>query len=186
MNNVIKSPWISYVKTCLDNLGLSEYFINQSVIDTGHFKLMVKSRLHDQFLQDWNSSVFNSSKCSVYRLYKVEHGFEEYLDILPSNLAHFLCKFRTLNHKLPIEKERYLNIDHNQRVCHLCNSHSLGDEFHYLFECTFFNNDRKKYIDSYYRTRPNTFKLEELMNIKDRLKLIKLAVFCKTILTTFR
>ena len=120
MNNVVKSPWISFVKTCLDNLGMSECFIEQQVNNVKHFKQVVKTKLYDQFLQEWDDTVFNTSKCSVYRIYKSEHCLEQYFDILPTHLAFYLCKFRTTNHNLPIEKGRHFNIDRNQRFCHLC------------------------------------------------------------------
>ena len=140
---------------------------------------MVKTRLYDQFLQDWNSTVSNTSKCLVYRLYKKDFCFEEYLDKLPKSLAFYLCKFRTMNHNMPIEKGRYLGIERNHRLCHLCNSYLLGDEYHYLFECTHFSADRRKYIQRYYFTHPNTYKLQELMNNKDISILTKLAIFVK-------
>ena len=82
-----------------------------------------------------------------------------------------------MNHNMPIEKGRYLDIEHNHRLCHLCNL--LGDEYHYLFECTHFSADRRKNIQRYYFTHPNTYKLQELMNNKDISILTKLAIFCK-------
>ena len=29
------------------------------------------------------------------------------------------------------------------RLCHLCDSNDIGDEFHYIMACNFFNNDSK-------------------------------------------
>jgi len=29
------------------------------------------------------------------------------------------------------------------RLCHLCDSNDIGDEFHYIMACSFFNNDSK-------------------------------------------
>jgi hypothetical protein len=66
----------------------------------------VKLRLQDQFLQDWHSTVDTSSKCLVYRTYKNTHCFEKYLDVLPFDIGKYLCKFRTMNHLLPIEKRQ--------------------------------------------------------------------------------
>jgi hypothetical protein len=43
--------------------------------------------------------------------------------------SHFLfgfCKFRTLNHKLPIECRRWQNIARNMRFCNLCNQNEIG------------------------------------------------------------
>jgi hypothetical protein len=47
-----------------------------------------------------------------------------------------LCKFRTMNHLLPTEKGRHLAFDYDNRPCSLCTYQAIGDEFHYLFECS--------------------------------------------------
>ena len=141
---------IKLMNRTLDELGMSEYFVNQNVVNVNHFKTVVKNRLQDQFQQQWNSTINNSPKCLVYRMYKNEYCFEKYLDVLPCNLRKVLCKFRTMNHSLPIEKGRYFNIERSQRLCTLCNKDIIGDEYHYLFECTYFDTDRKKYIPRYF------------------------------------
>ena len=69
--NVIISPWIHFVKNSLDELGLLEYFIKQKIDNMSHFKSLVKSRLHDQFVQQWFNTIENSPKCLVYRMYKI-------------------------------------------------------------------------------------------------------------------
>ena len=185
-NNIVKFPWISFVENVLNELGLSHYFVNQSVDNLDHFKSLVKSRLFDQFLQEWHADILNSPKCLVYRMYKDEFCFEEYLDVLPNNLRTFLCKFRTTNHCMPIEKGRHLNIERNQRICSLCDKNVLGDEFHYLFECVNFDALRKTLLIPYYTHHPNAFKLHDLMNVKNRTKLIKLALLCKAIVVQFK
>ena len=38
-------------------------------------------------------------------------------------------KFRTCNHKLPIEVGRYTNTPRINRICHFCNNNTLCDEF---------------------------------------------------------
>ena len=78
------------------------------------------------------------------------------------------------------------DIERNHWLCHLCNSNLLGDEYHYLFECTHFSADRRNYIQRYYFTHPNTYKLQELINNKDISVLTKLAIFCKIVLSKFR
>jgi hypothetical protein len=39
----------------------------------------------------------------------------------------------------------FWSVDCDDRICDICNLNNIGDEFHYLFECTFFENERKKY-----------------------------------------
>ena len=73
-------------------------------------KAKYKTPLLDQFLQDWNSSVHNSPKAFNYRIFKTDFKFEEYFNILDEQNSLLLCKYRTTNHKLPIEKGRWSNI----------------------------------------------------------------------------
>jgi hypothetical protein len=50
---------------------------------------------------------------------------------------------------LDVEMGRFFSIDRLERICDLCNKEELGDEFHYLFNCTFFKDERKKFIPEY-------------------------------------
>ena len=77
-----------------------------------------------------------------------------------------LIKFRTSNHRLPIEVGRWCNIKRENRICNLCIGRNLGDEFHYLFECPSLSNERKKYFEPHFINRPNILKFCNLMNSK--------------------
>ena len=57
-----------------------------------------------------------------------------------------LIDYRLCNNKLPIETGRLANIDQNLRKCKLCNSGTVGDEFHYVMECCFFDFDMKIFL----------------------------------------
>ena len=54
-----------------------------------------------------------------------------YLVKLPVSLRISLTKFRFSNHKLPIERGIYENLECSERKCNVC--HVLGDELHFLF-----------------------------------------------------
>ena len=58
------------------------------------------------------------------------------------------------------------------RIWNLCDENVIGDEFHYILKCNYFNNVRKKYIDRY-RKRPNMIKFGELISIKNKIKRTK-------------
>jgi hypothetical protein len=94
--------------------------------------------------------------------------------------------FSFMNHLLPIEKGRHLAIDHNNRVCSLCPYQAIGDEFHYLFECSYFNDIIRKSLLPRFYIHPNIFKLDTLMNSYDKNILLKLSLFCKNIMLKFR
>ena len=56
-----------------------------------------------------------------------------------------LIQFRTGSHKLPIVTGRWLNIPRSQRVCQACQTSSVCDEYHLVFECPALDCIRQKY-----------------------------------------
>lgn len=179
---IIHCQWIAKVKTILNDLGCTNYWLSQSIPNLDTFKSRIKTLLNDQCLQNWNSSVNVSPKLLNYRIFKTELKLEKYLTCLPKNLSLELCKFRCLNSKIPIEKGRFLGIEREQRLCTFCDKHELGDEFHYLFNCSFLSNERRKYLPFDMYQTPNIIKFKNLMNSTDVHTLTKLALFVKSIM----
>jgi len=103
----------------------------------------------DQFIQKLRSRVAENSVCSNHRLCKNICCFEEYLTYLPSILRQRVLKFRLSNHRLPIQQRRSLGIPRDERICTVCDSGEVGDEFHYLLNCSNENvkRNRTKYVD---------------------------------------
>ena len=64
-------------------------------------------------------------------------------------------------------------------MCTECNKNELGDEFHYILECPFFEQDRKIHIPKYYYSRPHVLKYKLLFSSKLKSELIKLREFIK-------
>ena len=184
--NFYFSKWLNCVESTLNNCGFSEYWIHQNVPVNYCLAKMVKSRLIDQFKQNWYNSVFDLSKCLNYRIFKRNHCFENYLSMLPTDLRISLSKFRCMNHNLPIEKGRYIGIARDDRICNLCNSANLGDEYHYIFECHFLKSQRKKFIPIEYYKKHNIQKYHDLFNSTDYNTILRLAKFCKIILKLFK
>jgi cobalamin-dependent methionine synthase I len=121
-------------------------------------KQSIKQTLSDQFLQDWNSSVHNSPKAFNYRIFKTDFKLEEYFNILDEQNSLLLCKFRTTNHKLSIEKGRWSNILRKNRYYELCQKNQIGDEYHYIFECTNLSEKRTSLLPKHLIERPNIIK----------------------------
>ena len=66
---------------------------------------------------------------------------EKYLTIIKNpNIRKIISQFRVSNHKLPIERGRYENIPRDQRICKLCDSGEVEDEFHFTFKCQKFDH----------------------------------------------
>jgi hypothetical protein len=61
-----------------------------------------------------------------------------------------VCRFRTINNKLPIETGKWQIIDRGQRICNLCNKLQIGDEYHYFFNCIFLRHKHKEFIKAFF------------------------------------
>ena len=61
-----KENWAKLVKQLLGCLGLNEVWVAQTVGDVNIFLSLVKQRLHDNFIQNWNSWLRESSRASFY------------------------------------------------------------------------------------------------------------------------
>ncbi len=96
-------------------------------------------------------------------------------------------KFRLSNHRLPIQQRRSLGIPRDERICTVCDSGEVGDEFHYLLNCSNENvkRNRTKYVDKYYTHHPNVPKFCSLMNMTSKSKNVKLAKFISCIFELF-
>jgi hypothetical protein len=117
--------------------------------------LIKKSKNKNKVVFIWHSQTENSTKALTYWLFKDNIMPESYLEILDSKNDIILCKFRTTNHRLPIDIGRWQNIERNNRICLLCDTNTIGDEFHYILHCRYFEHNRKNLIPNYFRNRPN-------------------------------
>jgi len=178
--------WLEFVKGQLTKLDLVSFWENQNVnIKIESFKSKVKRNLRQSYVEKWQQEVFNSRKCTNYRMFKRELKFEKYLVLLPTNLRINFTKFRLSNHKLPIELGRHLDIERSERTCHLCEI--ISDEYHAIFECPLFHEQRLKTIKKELHFRANADQYMEIFsNYKDIVALNKLAKFCKVIIKFYK
>ena len=183
---ILKLPWLMKVHSLLDSLGLSYIWSNQ-IHTIESFKRIVKQRLMDQFIQELQNRVAENSVCSNYRLFKKKFCFEKYLTYLLAILRQRVLKFRLCNHRLPIQQRRSLVIPRDERICTVCDSGEVGDEFHCLLNCfnENVNRNRTKYVDKYYTYHPSVPKFCSLKNMPSKSKNVKLAKFISCIFEFF-
>ena len=115
--------------------GFCNIWIRQEMSESTWLNVNIKQRLLDKYIQKWRSDCDIGVKYYNCRLFKSDFMFGKYLIYLPGALKYIVCKFRTVNHTLPIETGCYTSIPINERVCKMCNSGQLGDEFHFCLEC---------------------------------------------------
>ena len=128
--------------------------------------------------------IFNSSKSTIYRIFKTKFGLETYLERLPAKLRNIFFKFRTTNHRLPVETGRWFNVPYDERLCARCNEGKIADEYHYFLECNALATLGKYYLYRIYCSRPNIMKFNEIMSTSNVKILKKLCIFISKIYET--
>ena len=68
----------------------------------------------------------------VKKFFRSESYFELIKDF---QLRQCFSKLRLSDHFLDIETSRKQNIDAENRICNICNSNEVGNEFHFLIKC---------------------------------------------------
>ena len=184
-------PWIQNIKDILYSCNFKNLWDNQSDYSTKSLlKTNIFKTLEDLYRVKWKNEVFTNQYTVIYRMYKVDLSFEKYLSLPKlSNYQRFsLVRFRTGNNKLPINKFKFSRIAQD-KMCPFCNDQVgffIGNEFHYLFECHAFAQERSIYLHSYFRTRPNTIKINKLFNSDNRKTLVNLSKFASCIMKKFQ
>ena len=132
--------------TC--NSGNPNFWFDQELLTPKtYIKNDITLQLQSSFLQEWQLEVYRNRKCIAYRIFKDDIICEPYLAELDFINRRALCKFRTGNHRLPVAKSRITPEGVGEEAkCRLCDSTDICDEFHVLFICKYFDNDRKKYL----------------------------------------
>ena len=65
----VESKWLNHVKNMLDKCGVSFIWLSQS-ITICFFPELIRLNIRDQYSQEWSTTVYNSSKCVLYRVFK--------------------------------------------------------------------------------------------------------------------
>ena len=106
----------------------------------------------------------------ITNTFKYSHGKEKYTlctEILPEHFKKALFQFRMGTHKLPVIDSKHFNVPRADRHCTNCDKSVMGDEIHFLYECTKLNNLRVKYLFSPdIRREPNVFNFVNIMQTK--------------------
>ena len=130
--STLSSKWLETIKHILNHTGFSNMFVMPRNCSGNLSKLhiVIKQRLEDQYGQQWRNEINESGKYTLYRIFKTNFEPEKYLCSLALYERKTFCKFRTCNHKLPIEVGRYTNTPRINRICIFCNNNTLCGEFH--------------------------------------------------------
>jgi hypothetical protein len=173
-----KTNWCTLLKDLLCSLGFVDAWIFQGVGNTEMFLSVVQQRLSDQFIQNWNARLNQSSRALFYNTI-ASFRFQPYLECF--NIHKFCQSFtrlRVSSHRLHIEAGRWTKPTRtpiSDRKCITCNK--VEDEYHFIIECVMYIDIRKKYIARKYWIRPSMYKFVDLMNSENKNILKNLGIY---------
>ena len=162
--------WLNKIKEILNSVGRTDLWISQNSLLNKSTPSRIKMTLIDQYKQTWHDQMQLSNKGRIYKSFKTSHTYERYFNILPRRNFITLFKFRTCNTRLPSETGRYEGIDFLDRLCPLCNTGSPGTERHYIFNCSYFNNQRNIYLRNSFKLIDNDNNFSHIMNANNEKK----------------
>ena len=104
-----------------DHLGFTNIILNFD--PSFNYTTLLKSRLHDQFIQEWGNCINNTSKLNYYERFKSTFCYEGYIDKIENDSLRkqFSC-LRLTSHCLEIEFGRFNGINRENRFCKFCPS----------------------------------------------------------------
>ncbi len=145
-----KTTRASHIRKLLYTYGFGHVWLQQGVGDIDMFIKQFKSRVNDMGQQNWHSDVSNSPKLVSYAMFKESLNIEDYLKCgMWRRHQVALCKLRTSNHRLAIERLRYIGVEYQQRLCKYCMNIGINvteSEFHFVMVCPLYAQLREQLI----------------------------------------
>ena len=111
---------------------------------------------------EWYSKIDNGGIYKIYRTVKTSFHRSHYIHVLNNYCATAIGRFLTTNNNLPVNTDRYKEVDRADRLCIKCNLKDIGDEFHYVFVAPFLIVKGKNSFPNQYLLNKTQFPLEHL------------------------
>ncbi len=103
--------------------------------------------LHEKKIQEWYDNIYNYPKLRTYDFFKNSFGHEPYVTInMNRNYGCALARLRSGILPLDIKVGRWNNVNINARLCKLCNNGSIENEYHFMFECQFYDQEIARFV----------------------------------------
>ena len=164
--------WNSDVFKIFDKIGKLDIYQNRCMINIQHAKTILKSL--DKHV--WSENVEQLPKLRFYRRFKFSNECDPYVYKV-SNRAHrsIMAQLRSGVLPLRVETGRFTQIPLEFRLCIFCESNNIEDEVHFIFECSLYDNIRRRFFDKLQQFHPSWPNL----NVDQKLLLLMSKEFVK-------
>ncbi len=133
--------WNKKVKKILTDCDMLRYWNENQPVPLDLFK----TKIYNQFEIDWEHHCSTKPKLRTYITFKHDIKVASHISC---NMAKYerslISQLRLGILPLRIETGRFSNLKVEDRTCLICNSNSVENESHFLFECESYANERVK------------------------------------------
>ena len=123
--------WLSIVNGKESKLSNLLYSIMLKEHEKGSYNFKWILCINDTLVAVGRPDLFKTEPVNLF--FKDILNFEKYLINVSKFYYSKIIKYRTGNHRLPVETGRWDDIPLNERKCKICTTDDIGDEYHYLF-----------------------------------------------------
>ena len=176
------NTWSSEVKSILSSCGLTACFNNNNPVNTHS----VWASIHESNCSQWKHEIESKPKLRTYKLLKQSFGVESYVTAF-INRKQRSCVSQLRCGILPlfIETGRWSNISYDQRICKMCSCNQVENEIHFLFQCSYYDETRKSFIENTLNEIPNFTDLDDVEKLRVCMHKQFVNSFCKYVYTIF-
>jgi hypothetical protein len=138
--------WALNIKRCLETYGFLDRWENANAITQEHaFLACLKRKMIDSFKQEWHTKINSSDRFATYRIYKMTHAIENYInEVTIKKFRDTLIRFRLGINELGVN-QWYKSENEVNKNCPFCPDF-LESELHLLFGCPVYGDYRCKYL----------------------------------------
>ena len=137
---ICKNNWSADMKYIFAMLDMSDVFNNTLMCNMKS----VRKQMTILNNRQWSVDVNNKPKLRTYILFKSDLNLEDYVKYhMHKRHRSLFAQFRVGILPLYIETGRYDNTPLATRICKLCDSDALEDEFHFLMQCSRYTEFRE-------------------------------------------
>ena len=149
--------WSSEIYKIFSEVNMIHLFENLESADIPTIK-DIKHEYHKDF---WETNRHSTPKLRTYNTFKYDYCVENYVKVL-YNRGHksVMAQFRSGILPLKVETGRFTGIPWHFRICELCNTNEVEDEYHFMMICTCYSNERDALFSDACNSYPDFMEME--------------------------
>ena len=129
--------WLTSVLYIFNLVGINPDMEQLHLLLNNSVPSSIIDKLQNMFKETFFNEIANSTKLILYSHVKEEFREEKYIhEVKYYKHRSAITKFRISAHTFPVESGRWDKTPREKRMCPLCFSNDIGDEKHYIFQCT--------------------------------------------------